>query len=61
MRGRGHGGAGMMEGMRGRGHDSMGPGIMKGMVGHGPAMMQGKHPGMRRPQGASPDADSVRE
>jgi hypothetical protein len=61
MRGQGHGGARMMKGMHGRGHDGMGPGMMKGMGGHGPAMMKGKDPGMRSPQGASPDADSVRE
>ena len=63
MRGQGHGGAvpGLMGGAHGRGHDGMEPGMMKGMGGQGPAMMKGKGPGMRSPQEASPDADSVRE
>ena len=63
MRGQGHGGMGpdMMKGMHGQSHDSRGPPMMKGMGGHGPGMMKGKARGMHGAEGASPDADSVRE
>lgn len=56
MRGDGHGGMGRMKGVHGRGHDSMGQGMMKGMGGHGPGMMIGKGSGVRGPEGA-PDRD----